>query len=152
MDVDKPDVPGGKEPGEGDKLLPSIVGQGFNISEAIVVPKSKPERTVKVNINTPGKLASLQVSISESMWEALDMVGIDHNFDMCNLSADLEKKLSDLELAIPTKGAVSNVFDITSFVPLIAIVGEGTYSFSIKAVDEAGKSASATLTIKMVDE
>lgn len=155
VEVDKPDVPdtpGGNEPGEGDKLLPSIVGQGFNISEAIVVPKSKPERTVKVNINTPGKLASLQVSISESMWEALDMVGIDHNFDMCNLSADLEKKLSDLELAIPTKGAVSNVFDITSFVPLIAIVGEGTYSFSIKAVDEAGKSASATLTIKMVDE
>lgn len=155
VEVDKPDVPdtpGGNEPGEGDKLLPSIVGQGFNISEAIVVPLSNAQRTVKVNINTPGKLASLQVSISESMWEALDLVGIDHKFDMCNLSADLEKKLKEVGLATPNKGAVSNVFDITSFVPLIAIVGEGTYSFSIRAVDEAGKSASATLTIEMVDK
>lgn len=155
VEVDKPDVPdtpGGNEPGEGDKLLPSIVGQGFNISEAIVVPLSNAQRTVKVNINAPGKLASLQVSISESMWEALDLVGIDHKFDMCNLSADLEKKLKEVGLATPNKGAVSNVFDITSFVPLIAIVGEGTYSFSIRAVDEAGKSASATLTIEMVDK
>lgn len=155
VEVDKPDkpsTPGGNEPGEGDKLLPSIVGQGFNISEAIVVPLSNAQRTVKVNINTPGKLASLQVSISESMWEALALVGIDHKFDMCNLSADLEKKLKEVGLATPNKGAVSNVFDITSFVPLIAIVGEGTYSFSIRAVDEAGKSASATLTIEMVDK
>lgn len=149
---DVPDTPGGNEPGEEDKLLPSIVGQGFNISEAIVVPMSAAEgKMVKVNINTPGKLASLQVEISESMWQALDMVGIDHNFDMCNLNADLEKKLKDVGLAIPNKGALSNVFDITSFVPLIALIGKGEYSFSIKVVDEAGKSVSATLTIEMVD-
>lgn len=156
VEVDKPDVPDtpdGNEPGEDDKLLPSIVGQGFNISEAVVVHKSAAEgKIVKVNINTPGKLASLQVEISKSMWEALDVAEIDHSFDMCTLSTDLEKKLSGLGLAIPTKGAVSNVFDITSFVPLIAILGEGTYSFSIKAVDETGKSASATLTIEMVDK
>lgn len=146
---------GGNEPdGDGDQpsgSAPSIVGSGFNIANAIEIPLSSPEKNIKVNISTPGKLASLQIDISESMWTALDMAEIDHSFDMCNLSAELETKLTGLGLAVPAKQAIKSEFNITEFVPLIALIGEGKYSFSIKVVDEAGKTASAKLTIVMTN-
>lgn len=142
-----PDDPG--ESGGETVVKPSIKGDGFDIGTAIRIPKDNAEKTIKVNIFTPGKLKALNVSISQSMWEALDLAGIDHSFDMCNLSADQKSKLEGVGLAIPTKGALKNVFDITSFVPLIAIVGKGTYVFSIEAVDEAGQKANAALTIIM---
>lgn len=146
---------GDNNPGEEDEQpsgsAPTIVGDGFNIANAIEIPLSNAQKNIKVNIATPGKLASLQVDISESMWAALDIPQIDHSFDLCNLSADLETKLTGLGLAVPEKQALNSVFNITEFVPLIALIGEGTYSFSIKVVDEAGKTASAKLTIIMTD-
>lgn len=146
---------GGNNPGGGDEQpsgsAPTIVGDGFNIANAIEIPLSNPEKNIKVNISTPGKLASLQVDISESMWKALDIAEIDHSFDMCNLSTDLEAKLTELKLAIPAKEALNSIFNITEFVPLIGFLGAGEYSFSIKVVDEAGKTASAKLTIIMTD-
>lgn len=144
------DNTGGGEEQPSDSA-PTIVGNGFNIANAIEIPLSNPEKNIKVNIATPGKLASLQIDISESMWAALDMAEIDHSFDMCNLSTDLEAKLTGLGLAVPAKEALNSVFNITEFVPLIAIIGEGKYSFSIKVVDEAGKTASAKLTIVMTN-
>lgn len=144
------DNTGGGEEQPSDSA-PTIVGNGFNIANAIEIPLSNPEKNIKVNIATPGKLASLQIDISESMWAALDMAEIDHSFDMCNLSTDLEAKLTGLGLAVPAKEALNSVFNITEFVPLIALIGEGEYSFSIKVVDEAGKTASAKLTIIMTN-
>lgn len=142
-----PDNPG--EGGGSTVTKPSIKGDGFDIGTAIKIPKDNAEKTIKVNIFTPGKLKALNVSISQSMWEALDRAEIDHSFDMCNLSADQKSNLERVGLAMPTKGALKNVFDITSFVPLIAIVGKGTYVFSIEAVDEVGQKANAALTIVM---
>lgn len=160
VESDKPDTPGGDDNNQGGSdddnqggsdtnTKPTIIGDGINISNSIRIPLSKPEKNIKVNINTPGKLKSLQVDISQSLWPALDMAEIDHSFDMCNLSTSLQSKLEGVGLKIPNKGAVKNVFDITDFVPLIAIVGKGTYTFSITVTDESGGNASAKLVIEM---
>lgn len=160
VESDKPDTPGGDDNNQGGggddnqggsdtNTKPTIIGDGINISNSIKIPLSKPEKKIKVNINTPGKLKSLQVDISKSLWPALDMAEIDHSFDMCNLSSSLQSKLEGVGLKMPNKGAVKNVFDITDFVPLIAIVGKGTYTFSITVTDEAGGNASAKLVIEM---
>lgn len=158
VESDKPDTPGGDDNNQGGddnqggsdtNTKPTIIGDGINISNSIRIPLSKPEKNIKVNINTPGKLKSLQVDISKSLWPALDMAEIDHSFDMCNLSTSLQSKLEGVGLKMPNKGAVKNVFDITDFVPLIAIVGKGTYTFSIIVTDESGGNASAKLVIEM---
>lgn len=79
----------------------------------------------------------------------LDGLKLGKSFDMCNPTADQRKALEDLGLAIPKKGLTSTVFDISSFMPLIAILDAGDYKFTIKATDEAKQSVSKTLTVHL---
>lgn len=153
-DPDEPSNPGGDGDGDGGGTVakPSIKGDGFNIDNAIEVPISNPEKVVKVTISTPGKLAALNVEISENLWPALSVVELDPKFDMCNPTADQKIALAKVGLPLPTPGATTNVFDITTFVPAIAILGAGTYEFKITAKDEANQSVSEKLIIKMTNK
>lgn len=149
-DPEEPSDPGGD--GGGTATKPSIKGDGFNIDNAIEVPISNPNKVVKVSIDTPGKLAALNVEISENLWPALKLVGLDPKFDMCNPTAEQKTALAAVGLPLPTPGATTNVFDITTFVPAIAILGPGTYEFKITAKDEANQSVSKKLIIKMTSK
>ncbi|WP_244205842.1 DUF4493 domain-containing protein [Parabacteroides acidifaciens] len=148
--VDPDDPSGGEE--EPTVGKPTIVGQGFDIKNPVTVPKSNPNKVVKVSINTPGKLKVLQVDISEGLWVALDVVKLDHSFDMCNPTDQQKEALQNVKLPLPTPNVEENEFDITEFVPMIAkTIGVGTYDFKITVKDHAGQSTTATLTIEVTN-
>lgn len=161
VDSEKPDVGGDDsdggddKPGGGDEgtAKPSIKGDGFDIASPVqITPSNAAGKKVRIKIETPGKLASLKVSISSStgvLEPLLQELKLGTSFDMCSPTADQRKALTDLGLAIPSKGITSTVFDISSFMPLIALLDAGNYMFTIKATDEANQSASKTLTVKL---
>lgn len=166
IDSNKPDIPGdggdggdSGDSGDGgdDKPTvdnkPAIKGDGFNMDVPVQLTKDNADsKKVRIMIATPGKLASLQVTISSStgvLEPLLDGLKLGKSFDMCNPTADQRKALEDLGLAIPKKGLTSTVFDISSFMPLIAILDAGDYKFTIKATDEAKQSVSKTLTVHL---
>ena len=66
---------------------PTIVGDaGLDISQPIEISGAG-NKTVRVKINTPGKLASLVVKITSSTLEALlPAVGLTSEFDICDVS------------------------------------------------------------------
>lgn len=144
-----PDNPG--ESGGETVVKPSIKGDGFNIDSPVnLTPANSNSLKVRIAISTPGKLASLQVTIKSAILEPLlvDMK-LGTSFDMCNLSAEQKGILTDLGLAIPPKGSTSTVFDLTPFMPLIAILEAGNYVFEMKVTDQAGQSTTKTLTVKL---
>ena len=144
-----PDNPG--EGGGATVAKPSIKGDGFNIDSPVsLTPANSNSLKVRIAISTPGKLASLQVTIKSAVLEPLlvDMK-LGTSFDMCNLSAEQKGILTDLGLAIPPKGSTSTVFDLTAFMPLIAILDPGNYVFEMKVADQAGQSTTKTLTVKL---
>lgn len=152
IETDEPDDnhPDEGEPG-GDKAdQPTISGDGFNIDEPKVISMASPDVAVRIKINTPKILASLQISIeSEVLEPLLDQIGLGRSFDMCNLTAKQESVLTDLGLPIPEKKE-STTFDISSFMPMIAILDSpGDYKFTVKAIDQVGQSTTKTLTIRM---
>lgn len=144
------DDPGTDDPDDDQGGKPSVAGDGFNIDEPKVVSIASPDVAVRIKINTPKILASLQISIqSEVLEPLLDQIGLGRSFDMCNLTDKQESVLTDLGLPIPQQGE-SAMFDISSFMPMIAILDSpGDYKFTVKAVDKAGQSAVKTLTIRM---
>lgn len=161
VESDKPDTPGGDDNNQGgggddnqggdSANKPTVKGDGFDMGSPVqLTPSNANSKKVRIAISTPEKLASLQVTISSKILEPLLIeLGLGTSFDMCNLNSKQDKALRDLGLAIPNKGITSTVFDITSFMPLIAILDAGDYKFTIKATDEKGQSASKTLVVKL---
>ena len=142
---------GGDDNEGGDTVAkPTIVGDaGLDISQPIEISGAG-NKTVRVNINTPGKLASLVVKITSSTLEALlPAVGLTSEFDICD--EGLKETLSKLGLSA-TKGATSTTFDISSFMPMIAGLGGGDYLFTITATDQLGQKASKTLTVRNLND
>lgn len=151
IETDEPVNPDGGDEGEGDETgKPTIIGDGFNIDEPKVISIASPDVPVKININTPKILSSLQISIESAVLEPLlDQIGLGKSFDMCNLTTAQESVLTDLGLPLPQKGTATT-FDISSFMPMIAVLDSpGDYKFTVKAVDQAGQSTTKTLTIRM---
>ena len=148
---DSGDTPGGDDnPGDDTVAKPTIVGDaGLDISQPIEISGAG-NKTVRVKINTPGKLTSLVVKITSSTLESLlPAVGLTSEFDICDES--LKETLSKLGLSA-TKGAPSTTFDISSFMPMIAGLGGGDYLFTITATDQLGQNASKTLTIRNLND
>ena len=105
---------GGDDNEGGDTVAkPTIVGDaGLDISQPIEISGAG-NKTVRVKINTPGKLASLVVKITSSTLEALlPAVGLTSEFDICD--EGLKETLSKLGLSA-TKGATSTTFDDCRF-------------------------------------
>ena len=143
-----PDDPG--ESGGETVVKPSIKGDGFNIDSPVsLTPANSSSLKVRIAISTPEKLASLQVTIKSAVLEPILSEMDLSTFDMCNLNDKQAKNLTDLGLAIPPKGSTSTVFDLTAFMPLIAILDPENYVFEMKVIDQAGQSTTKTLTVKL---
>ena len=145
------DTPSTPDDGDDDKpAAPSITGDAeLNLNQPIEISGAG-NRTVRVLISTPGKLASLKVKITSSVLEALlPAVGLSSEFDVCDES--LKETLAQLGLSA-TVGATSTVFDISEFMPMIAMLQGGDYLFTVTATDQAGQRASVTLTIRNLNE
>lgn len=144
---------GGEEPENpsDDKDLPTISAEGFSFAKPVEISADNSAVTVKINIGTPKKLASLEVAITSKVLEPLlEELGLGATFDMCNLTDKQSSILTDLKLAIPEKGGVLTLFDISAFMPMIALLNTpGDYQFKISVKDGAGKMASQTLTVTM---
>ncbi len=144
-----PDNPG--EGGGETVTKPSIKGDGFNIDSPVkLTPANSSSIQIRIAISTPEKLASLQVTIKSAILEPLlvDMK-LGTSFDMCNLSAEQKEILTGLGVTIPPKGSTSTVFDLTAFMPLIAILDPENYVFEMKVTDQAGQLTTKTLTVKL---
>ncbi len=144
---------GGEEPENpsGDKDLPAITAEGFSFTKPVEISAGNSDVMVKINIKTPKKLASLEVAITSAVLEPLlEELGLGATFDMCNLSGEQASILTSLQLAIPEKGGIETLFDISAFMPMIALLDQpGNYLFKISVKDEAGNTASQTLTVTM---
>lgn len=156
-DIDNPGGGGTEEPGggggteePGKPAKPTIVGaDGLDIGKPIELSGAG-NKTVRVNISTPGKLASLKVKITSSVLEPLlPAVGLSSEFDICDPA--LKGTLAQLGLSA-TKGATSTVFDISSFMPMIAGLDSGDYLFTITATDELNQKAAKTLTVRNLNK
>jgi len=142
---------GGNNPGGNEKNPPSITGNGLSTPISMTVAEARAGATVKLNINSPNGLKNLQIQISSSSGdfiEALEAMTLDKQFDMMSLTEMQEEMLVSVGLQKP-QDAYSNVFDISDFVPMIAVFGTGTYSFKLTVVDQQGQSVTKTLTIKL---
>lgn len=138
--------------GEGDKPVakPTIVGDGdLDISKPIDISGAG-NKTVRVNISTPGKLESLNVKITSSVLEPLlPAVGLSPEFDICDKS--LKTALDKLGLKA-NKGDISTVFDISGFMPMIAGLDSGNYIFTLTVTDQLGQKVSKKLTIRNLNK
>lgn len=147
-----PEEPG-PDPGPGDDSTPTITGPGLSSPIVLTVAEAKGGADVKLTIKTPGGLKNLKVLITTDnaeFREVLTEIGLYQEFDMMNLAPAQKEFLSEVGLNPPTD-SYSNLFDISDFVPMIALFGSGEYKFKLTAVDEAGKSTTKTLTIKLTN-
>lgn len=146
-----PEEGGGDNPGGSETNPPTITGNGLSAPITLTVAEARGGATVKLNIDSPNGLKNLYIQISSSsdgFIEALTEMTLEKQFDMMNLTAMQEEMLTAVNLSKP-QGAYSNVFDISDFVPMIAVFGSGDYSFRLTVVDQEGQSVTKTLTIKL---
>lgn len=145
-------IPDPEEGGEEeDKTKPSITGRGFNIKEVQFVPENG-DMTCIVDITASNRLAHLEVVIdSEVLTEdELAAVGLKKSFDLA-YPGELENALGEGGLKFPVSdqviGQKSLEFNITTFIPLLNILGSGTHKFIIKATDQNDVATEETLTL-----
>lgn len=142
---------GEDNPGGNETNPPTITGNGLSTPITLTVDQARNGATVKLNIDTPNGLSHLYIQISATSGdfiEALTEMTLEKQFDMMNLTAKQEEMLTAVNLTKP-QNQYSNVFDISDFVPMIAVFGSGTYSFKLTVVDQQGQSVTKTLTIKL---
>lgn len=140
-------------PGPGN--APTIIGEGFNIVDEIVVSKGE-TKTVIVNITADNGIQNLKVVIdSETLTpEILKSVGLSSEFDLANPGTSaLEAALKGLGFPVSNEvvGVQSLVFDITQFTPLLGLYGAASHNFIITVVDQAGNTKTATLAMKSIE-
>lgn len=139
-----------EEGGEGDQTIPTVAGRGFNIAEAQIVPSSG-ELVCVVDITASNRLAHLYVTIESEVLseDELAGVGLKKNFDLA-YPEELEEALGG-GLGFPVGeqviGQKTLEFNITKFVPLLAMLGSGTHKFIIKAVDQKNVAVEEALTL-----
>lgn len=125
---------------------PTIVGRGFNLGSTLTDPT-----TVQVDITAEAGIANLIVTIDSKALteEVLGAVGLEKSFDLVNPGKN-EEALKGLGLLgdEPIYGKKSLVFDISSFIELLPLLGDpGPHKFHLKVIDQKGKSSSETLSL-----
>lgn len=129
-----------------------------------------PKKAAVVNIIAPKGIKKLHVTIdSETLSEMLPGVGLSTDFDLATGMDDAGKDLTEalVGLGFPvadggqmevngemkTYGSVMNqtsvVFDITSFMDLMAIPGPGKSNFKVKVTDSTGATAEVTIRFEV---
>ncbi len=121
---------------------PTVVWDGYDFDTTYdITSTSYP--SVLLNITSPGGITEFYVSIdSEVLTEAdLQSMNLDTQMDLINPATD---KMSDalVELGFPVEddieGATELVLDITEFMPMLAMLGEGATTFELVIKDDLG--------------
>lgn len=136
---------------------PEIIGvKTFELS------LSDPNATVQVTMSAPAGIKNLYVLIqpgNAGFEEAITMAGLKDQFDLANLG-DLkdvvEQPMENGGIGLLAPGTVIKdekefIFDISSFIPLLALFEEGTHIFKMQLVDNNGnatKEADLTIAFK----
>ncbi|MDR2882812.1 MAG: hypothetical protein LBU98_03440, partial [Alistipes sp.] len=140
----------------------TIAGDGFDIAEEQVVKRSQIAEApqMKINITSLDGIENFLVDINGATIDgALQAVGLAGEFDLANPDEALATSLAGLaamDIVLPSgdaiKGKKELAFDLTSFIPMIAALGEGSVSFKITVKDAAGHAVSETLTVTIDDD
>ncbi len=143
-DNDRPG--GGDRPGEGDKPEPPQPGNGptVTISDGLsfeAVNEVSPSSTVIVNITSETGITAFTVDIVSSTLtpEMLADVNLSDHLDLVNPGA-LEGGISGLGLPVNVGGKKAVEFNITSFMPLLAVYGDNSHKFILKVADAGGET------------
>jgi hypothetical protein len=137
----------------------TIVGDGFDIDQRMAITAEEQNSTpVKVNISAPAGIEQLVVEISSTSSafnDALAMMDFNVPFDLAH-PGDLAQNLTDLGLknGAEVLGQTSLEFDITTFVPLLFMVGGGTdfeADFKLTVVDAASGTLTKTIKLQIIN-
>lgn len=148
---EKPDPTPDPDP-EPEEDMPTVTGQGFDITKPLNIPESG-EMSVVVDIAAPKGIANLFVEIdSETLTEDILLsVGLAKTFDLA-YPGNLQEGLAGL--GFPTGDQVIGnsalVFDISQFIPLLGIYGAGIHNFNITVVDQAGSPNTTRQTLTLI--
>lgn len=107
-----------------------------------------------VNIISVNPLSNLKVKIESNYLteEFLQSVGLVPEFDLANLTPELESKLGEGGFGFPTgddvKGHTSVKFDLTPFIPLLNLspTANDIHKFHLTVVDDQNNSETVVLT------
>lgn len=148
---DEPDEPDNPDNPSGEQ--PTIKGDGFNISKAIVLPETtSPDNPypVVVNIAAVNGIANLKVTIDSDVLDedALADVGLKKDFDLAH-PEELKDALEGLGFPVgeDVAGKTELIFNITKFTGLLTMLNPGTHNFIITAVDTKNNKTTETLTL-----
>ncbi|MBQ1968646.1 MAG: DUF4493 domain-containing protein [Flavobacteriales bacterium] len=164
---------GGEGEGEGDEPQDtpapvlagaSLNGSAFDLSQPVVLSQAQAANcTLDVSITAAGNGVTIQnlfvkinaPTIPDVMLEELGLLA---EFDMANLDPNsvtyatlTNEPICLVDPAAPIKGKVAHTFSVGKFMSMLAGLGTGTNSFSIKVVDSVGKSSQATLTVTITE-
>lgn len=94
-----------------------------------------------------GGIEEFKVVIDSEKLNATELegVGLSDKLDLVD-PGSLEEPLRNLGLPVNVRGMKSVSFDITGFMPLLGVLGEGTHNFTLTVVDANG-STTATLRL-----
>lgn len=144
-------------------IPPTIEGDGFDIDRRMAINIDDAEEArVVVNISTEAPIEELGVMISTTntnFGEVLAGMGLGERFDLANLDTEMEAVLGGLGLPVgdAVAGQTELVFDISSFVPLMAgfydaFGADFDADFALEVVDAAGGSTSKTIQLHFTDQ
>lgn len=132
----------GPEPGEGNPpaVYASVNGENIDFNTTVQVESSMAV-TVKVDSEAEAGITEFKINIDSSTLkpEILEEVGLANSLDLIN-PGTLKSGLQDLGFPVENdvKGQSSVSFDISQFVPLLGIYGEGDHKFIITVSDSFG--------------
>ncbi len=128
---DKPNPP---EPGNGPKVT---ITEGLSFESVNEVNSSS---TVVINVESETGITAFTVDIISSTLtsEVLADVHLSDHLDLVN-PGSLEEGISSLGLPVNVGGQKSVVFNISSFMPLLAIYGDNSHKFILKVADSSGE-------------
>ncbi|AZQ63712.1 DUF4493 domain-containing protein [Flammeovirga pectinis] len=131
-----------------------VEGDGFDIGKEFEINKGETP-TVKINIEAPKLIQHLIVTIDSRKLtkEELVKVGLDDTFDLATIdpTSPLGTNLKNLGFISddPIQGKDRMVFNLSQFMPMLALFGAETHRFNIKVIDKDGVEIEKTLTIKI---
>lgn len=158
IEESKPDDPNQPEPTEDE---PEIIGA----DEIIDVDTSNPP-VVQVTLKAPAGIKNLFVTIVSESTEFMSIIaglGLNETFDLAN-PGDLEDKLGGsledgsgiglIDPSDPVKNKKEFLFDVTDFMPLLAVFKEegkiAKHQFVLRLVDNNNKEVSKTLNVQVI--
>lgn len=135
--------PGTEPSGEGPHI--EILSEGIVLDQQCEIDGSS---RLAFNVTSETGITDFLIVIDSTTLtaEELEGVGLQADLDLVNATGDLQETLE--ELGFPTgdkvRGQTLCEFDISDFLPLLTLLGEGTHKFNLTITD-AGGTTKATI-------